>query len=74
MSRLLGREHHQLLPEGEPAFIGRRQGCGLSEEPAVELAHPDSLEREQRRLDRVRLIALPPRDDYDEDEPGPAAA
>jgi len=32
------------------------------------------VEREERRLERVRLIALPPRDEYDEDDPGPAAA
>ena len=33
------------------------------------------VEREQRRLERVRLVALPPHDEYDdEDDPGPAAA
>jgi hypothetical protein len=38
------------------------------EEPKPEV------EREQRRLERVRLIALPPRDEYDDEDPGPAAA
>jgi hypothetical protein len=33
------------------------------------------IEREERRLERVRLVALlPPRDDYEDDDPGPAAA
>jgi hypothetical protein len=33
------------------------------------------IEREERRLERVRLVALlPPRDDFEDDDPGPAAA
>jgi hypothetical protein len=33
------------------------------------------LEREERRLERIRLVAvLPPRDDWEDDDPGPAAA
>jgi hypothetical protein len=39
-----------------------------TEEPKPEV------EREQRRLERVRLIALPPRDEYEDEDPGPAAA
>jgi hypothetical protein len=38
------------------------------EEPKPEV------EREERRLERVRLIALPPRDEYEDEDPGPAAA
>jgi hypothetical protein len=32
------------------------------------------VEREERRLERVRLITLPPRDDFDDEDPGPVAA
>ena len=32
------------------------------------------VEREERRLERLRLVALPPRDEYEDDDPGPAAA
>lgn len=36
--------------------------------------NPD-IEREERRLERIRLVAvLPPRDDWEDDDPGPAAA
>ena len=33
------------------------------------------IEREERRLERIRLVALlPPRYDFEDDDPGPAAA
>ena len=48
------------------------QALGMSdehEEPKPEV------EREERRLERVRLVALlPPRDEYEDEDPGPAAA
>ena len=33
------------------------------------------IEREERRLERIRLVAvLPPREDFEDEDPGPVAA
>ena len=43
----------------------------MSEEQEQE--NPE-VEREERRLERLRLVTLPPRDEWEDDDPGPAAA
>ena len=32
------------------------------------------VEREERRLERLRLVSVPPAEDWEDDDPGPVAA